>query len=233
MMELAIPAPAGPLPAVCEVPVQTPAPGVLVVHDALGMSPDLRRHARWLADSGYVALAPDLYRGRGQLRCMFSFLRDETKPLGDLRAARDWLADDDRCTGTVGIMGFCMGGGFALMLAPDPRFSVASVSYGGLTRGATEALSSACPIVGHYGGRDRGLKNEPSLIRRALEAAGVDHDVRVYPDAGHSFMNDHSGSDVPWLFEVLGRLTVSEYDAAAEADARERILRFFGRHLAS
>jgi carboxymethylenebutenolidase len=206
-----------------------PWPGVVVVHDALGMSADLRQQAEWLASAGYLAAAPDLYRGGSKLRCLFSFIRDGTRPLGDIRAVRGWLSTYPRCTGRVGILGFCMGGGFALMLAPDPDFSAASVNYGGLTR--ERRLVKSCPIVASYGGKDSTLRGVPQRLERVLSDAGVDHDVHVYPEAGHAFMNDTAAADVPRVFRLLSKLTSSGYHEPSAQDARRRILAFFGRHL--
>jgi len=213
-------------------PKETPPwPGVVIVHDALGMSADLRRQAEWLASAGFLAAAPDLYRGEGKLRCMFSFIRDETRPLGDIRAVRDWLSARPKCTGKLGILGFCMGGGFALMLAPDPDFSAASVNYGGLTRDIECRLVKSCPIVASYGAKDSTLRHVPERLERILSAAGIDHDVHTYPDAGHAFMNNHASGDVPLVFRFLSKVTSSEYHEPSALDARRRIVAFFDRHL--
>jgi len=77
MTDIDIPTATGPLPVYLAVPTTTaPWPAVIVIHDGLGMSNDLRRQADWLAGSGYLAVAPDLYRGGHKLRCMFAAIRD-------------------------------------------------------------------------------------------------------------------------------------------------------------
>jgi len=96
-------------------------------------------------------------------------------------------------------------------------------------------LDRACPIVGSYGAKDRGLRGAADRLERALTVAGVDHDVKEYPQAGHGFMNDHEGAGdkVPLVFAVMGRLSGMRYDAASAEDARRRIIAFFDAHLES
>jgi carboxymethylenebutenolidase len=126
-----------------------------------------------------------------------------------------------------------MGGGLALMLAADHAFSVASINYGGLTRESQRALPRACPIVASYGAKDRwpGVGKVPGILEAALTAAGVDHDIKVYPDAGHGFINDHDPGDLSRLDKAIANLATAEYHELSARDARQRIIAFFRRHL--
>ncbi len=124
-----------------------------------------------------------------------------------------------------------------MLLAPNRGFSASSVNYGvGVSKDAyTErVLAGACPIVGSYGARDRANRGTAQRLARVLEAVGVDHDVKEYPDAGHEFLNDHeaAGDRSPLIFVVMGRFAgPSGYHEPSATDARQRIVSFFDRHL--
>jgi len=208
-----------------------PWPGVVVIQDALGMTDDIREQADRLAAGGYLAFAPDLYSGRG-LRCVIATLQQSRSGHGpayeDIEAARRWLVEREDCTGRVGIIGFCMGGAFALLSAPQYDFAAASVNYGEVPGDTVERLRGACPIVGSYGGRDRTLRGRPERLRAALDELDVTHDVKEYPDAGHSFMNRINAGP---LFAPVLHLTGFDYHHPSAEDAWRRIFVFFDDHL--
>lgn len=233
MPETTIDAPAGPLGGVLEVPAGTgPWPGVVVVHDALGLSRDIRGIARRIADRGYLTLAPDLYSRGGRVRCVTrtfrELIRGHGRSIDDLNAAREMLLARPDCDGAVAVVGFCMGGGFALVMAPK-GFDVAAPFYGPLPRHLDEALGGACPIVASFGARDPILRGAGPKLTAALERLEVPHDVETYPGVGHSFANQLPAGPAAPLLRVVGM----GYGAAQSEDAWRRVFAFLDTHLPS
>ncbi|MCV7400925.1 dienelactone hydrolase family protein [Mycobacterium fragae] len=229
MTTIEIDTPAGPIDALLDVPDgQGPWPGVVVIHDAIGYQTDKESINSNIATAGYVALTPNLFARGGRARCIAKVMRDlrtkRGRALDDILAARDHLQSLPECTGQVGIAGFCMGGGFALVMSPK-GFGASAPFYGTpLPRELSETLDGACPIVASFGGRDPLGIGAPKKLQRVLDQKAITNDVKVYPRAGHSFANKLPA-------QPLLRITGFGYNQAATEDAWARVFAFFGEHL--
>ncbi|WP_299446682.1 dienelactone hydrolase family protein [uncultured Phycicoccus sp.] len=210
-----------------------PWPGLVLVHEAFGLDDNMRAHADRLAAAGYLTLAPDLLSRGRRVACLaatFAALRrGGGTAFDDIEAARRRLLEDSRCTGRVGVVGFCLGGSFALVLAGRPGWDAAVVNYGALPS-SPEVLDEACPVVASYGGRDRSLRGVADRLDGALRERGVPRDVREYPAAGHSFLNPEPS--VPWFLAPISRFVLHAGPEPESAEhAWHRIDGFLAEHL--
>ncbi|HLW02202.1 MAG TPA: dienelactone hydrolase family protein [Ktedonobacterales bacterium] len=198
-----------------------PFPGVVVIHEAYGLNENIKDIARRFAREGYAALAVDLFAGHNRAACMsrlmYGMLVTPLKNggLNELKAALDYLGEQPEVDSErIGAIGFCMGGAYAIAWAcTDERLKAIAPFYGVNPR-PLAAVARLCPVVGSYPGNDFSAGHGRKLDA-ALEQYHVPHDIKVYPGARHSFFNDQ------------GRA----YDAAASADAWQRILAFFGERI--
>jgi carboxymethylenebutenolidase len=209
---------------------QQPRPGLLLIYEALGMHDEMTRVADDLAGEGWTVLIPDLFaRGRKPLcvaRCVRAIATGRGEPLDDLDAARRYLADLPEVDAErIGVIGFCMGGGFALLLAMTGHYRASAPFYGL----APKAMPRSCPVVASYGARDLTLTSAPRRLEENLSRLGVPHDIKVYPEVGHSFYTRAPNRFV----ELVGPITPFRvgYHEPSARDARERVVAFFRKHL--
>jgi carboxymethylenebutenolidase len=245
LSEVRIPFGSRDLPAALALPTVVASPGasrrgaaVIIIHELFGLNDDIRSIASRFADAGYVAVAPDLMNGLGgQPLCIVRFARGLNlvgvgRPYRQLDAVRAWLAarpevDDAR----IGVAGFCIGGGLALLYAATADdVAVVAPFYAPVPADAEARLARVCPVVASYGRRDRFFGAMAGRLEAALTAAGIDHDVKSYPEAGHSFMNRHGGI-AGWLGARIPMR--AGYEPRAADDAWHRVLAFFDRYLAA
>ena len=201
-----------------------PFPGVIVIQEWWGLNDWVKQQADALAKEGYVALAPDLYRGKvtssqEEAHQLMSGLSQD-QALGDLKAAFNHLAArKDVRKNRIGVIGWCMGGKYALLLATEEPTLAATVAYYGAP--PTDAAAVArikSPVLGNYGAEDKGPS--PEAVRAfedAMKKAGKSTDVKIYPGAGHAFATENT----PW----------GGYRKEAAGDAWSRTIAFFNAHL--
>lgn len=208
-----------------------PWPGVVVVHDVAGLTTDTKAITARFATAGYLAVAPDLYGRGGLARCVRTVFRQLQAGTGqahdDIDAARTLLTERAGCTGKVGVVGFCLGGGFAL-LAATRQFDASAPYYGELPD-PLSILDGACPVVASFGAKDKTLRGAADRLETALTEYDVPHDVKEYPDAGHSFANRIPAGP----FNALLKVTGFSYHHESSEDAWRRVLAFFSTHLSS
>ncbi|WP_066896132.1 dienelactone hydrolase family protein [Mycolicibacterium houstonense] len=231
MTTITVDTPAGPIDALLNVPDgDGPWPGVVIIHDAIGYGPDNEAISERVAAAGYLALTPNLYSRGGRARCITRVFRElltqRGRALDDILAARDHLRAHPQCTGSIGIAGFCMGGQFALIMGPK-GFGASAPFYGTpLPKRLDQVLDALCPVVASFGRRDPAGIGAPAKLQRIVDEKNIPADIKVYPDAGHSFANQLPG-------QAFLRITGFGYNEAATADAWSRVFAFFGEHLAA
>jgi carboxymethylenebutenolidase len=209
-----------------------PFPAVVMVHEVFGIDDAMRAQITRLAEAGYVVLMPDLFSRGGARKCLTTtfkaLMKGEGQAFVDVESAKANLLARADTTDKVGVIGFCMGGGFALLLA-SRGFDASAVNYGMLPKDLDAALEGACPIIGSFGAKDKQLTNATTKLELALSNKNIVHDLKEYPEAGHAFMNPHQAGGP--VFGTLLRITGAKPNPDAAADAWLRIEKFFGTHL--
>jgi carboxymethylenebutenolidase len=229
--ETSLPMPTGrPLPLYAQL-----APGarrgVVIVHEIFGRQPEIDRVVQRLAAAGYAAVAPDLFHGAGKIACLREALRTMQTGQGPfverIRAARTWLCEQ---TGlpedAIGLIGFCLGGGFAL--AAGSGFAAVSSNYGDIP--PTGVMRGIGPVIACYGGRDVPFRNKPKVLRERLAPLGIEPEVHVFPQAGHAFLTD---GHHPVAEALLAPLLHVKWNPQVAEQGWQRILAFFEQNLGS
>ncbi len=196
-------------------------PGVLVVHENRGLNPHIEDIARRLALDHFVAFAPDALAPLGgypgdedKARELFPKL-DQAKTREDFVAAAAFLKGRPECTGKVGVVGFCYGGGIAHMLAARVPDLGAAVPFYGNQPPVEDAAKVKAPLLIHFAENDARINAGWPAYEAALTAAKVSHTSHLYPGTQHGFNND----------------TTPRYDEAAAKLAWGRTIAFFNTHL--
>lgn len=196
-------------------------PGVVVIHENRGLNPYIEDVARRLAIAGFIAFAPDAltplggYPGNDDDGRAMQRQRDRDEMVEDFVAAVEFLKKHPDCTGRVGAVGFCFGGGMSMRLAVRLPDLSAAVAFYGRHPSAEEAKSIEAPLMIHHAGLDERVNASWPEFEKGLKKAGrhyVNHD---YADVNHGFHND----------------TTPRYDEDAAELAWQRTVEFFERYL--
>jgi len=200
-----------------------PSPAIIVIHEYWGLNDWVKEQASKLADQGYEALAIDLYRGKVATTpdMAHELMRGvpEDRAKRDLHAAFEFLQSQPNVKkNRIGAIGWCMGGGYALDVALQEATLAADViNYGHLATDPAAINKINSPILGLFGGQDRGITpDDVHKFETAMKQAGKKIDIRIYDDAGHAFENPNNKDG---------------YRAADAADAWKRISDFLAANL--
>jgi carboxymethylenebutenolidase len=176
-----------------------PFPALIVIHEWWGLNDWVKEQASKLADQGYIAFAVDLYRGKVATTpdLAHELMRGvpEDRAAHDLRAAFDYLAAQPNVKkDRIGAIGWCMGGGYSLDVALlEPTLAADVINYGHLATDPAELKKINAPILGNFGGQDRGITpDDVQKFQQALTQLGKKVDVKIYPNAGHAFENPNN-----------------------------------------
>ena len=204
-------------------PGKGPFPALVVIHEWWGLNDWVKEQASKFADQGYVALAVDLYRGKVATtpdmahELMRGLPEDRAKR--DLHAAFEFLLSQPNVKrNRIGAIGWCMGGGYSLDVAlQEPTLAADLIHYGHLATDPEALKKINAPILGIFGGQDRGITPEDvHKFEAALQQLGKKVEIKIYPDAGHGFENPNNKDG---------------YRAEDAADAWKRTLEFLGATL--
>ena len=197
-------------------------PGVVVIHENRGLNPYIEDVARRLAVAGFIAFAPDAltplggYPGNDDDGRELQRQRNGAEMTEDFIAAVAFLREHPDCSGKVGSVGFCFGGGMSMRLAVRVPELTAAVAFYGRHPVSEDAASIGAPLMIHHGELDERVNAGWPAFEKALKAAGADYAEYNYADAQHGFHND----------------TTPRFDEAAAELAWRRTIEFFEQHLA-
>ncbi len=197
-------------------------PGVLVIHENRGLNPYIEDVARRAATAGYVAFAPDGlssvggYPGNDEQGAKIFGQVDRVKMGEDFIASARWLKARKECTGKIGVVGFCFGGGISNMLAVRLGTELAAaVPFYGSQPKAEDVPKIKAPLLLHYASLDKRINDGWPAYEEALKANHVPYTAHMYEGMNHGFHND----------------TTPRYDKAAATLAWQRTLDFFKKSL--
>ena len=180
-------------------PGKGPFPGIIVIHEWWGLNDWVKEQGAKLAGEGYVALAVDLYRGKvattpEEAHELMRGVPDD-RAARDLRAAFMFLQSQPNVKkDRIGSIGWCMGGGYSLQVAlQEPTLKVDVINYGHLATETDSLKRINAPILGLFGGQDRGITvDDVKKFQQSLQGLDKKVEIHIYPNAGHGFENPNN-----------------------------------------
>ncbi|HEX3660624.1 MAG TPA: dienelactone hydrolase family protein [Acidobacteriaceae bacterium] len=176
-----------------------PHPGLIVIHEWWGLNDWIREQAQRFAGEGYVTLAVDLYRGQvatdADTAHQLSRGLPQDRGVRDLISAAAFLSSQKNVDPhRIGAIGWCMGGGYAVLLAvADPDLKAVVINYGSLPTDPGTLRKIHAAVLGNFGGQDRGITpDDVHAFETAMRSLGKSVNVKIYPDAGHAFENPNN-----------------------------------------
>ena len=211
-------------PGYLAVPESGKGPGVVVLQEWWGVDDSVRRYCDRFAAEGFLALAPDLYRGEtteqpdeAQQKMMAMSMDQAEK---DMRGAVDYLSEHEAYDGSgIGSVGFCLGGGLSVWAATaNDKVDAVVTYYYVMPHGKPDFSKVGAPVLGHFGTSDDFVPvDDAKALEKELNDAGADATFEFYEGAGHAFANDH---------DRLGT-----YDEGKANEAWRKTVDFLRRHL--
>ena len=209
-------------------------PGVIVLYEAFGMQPDIVRAAERFTSRGWAAVIPDFLAVGNSIKCLVGALREigtsKPGPFVQLAVAsgKHLGARADVDEGRIAVIGFCLGGGLALLAGTVEGSGIKAVAANYADIPKKETLRTSAPVVGAYGKKDLWLRTKGKKLHERLDACGVANDIKTYDNAGHSFMTDGKHPVAKYTMIALSLGEVPD----ASKDAWDRVFIWLDTHVA-
>jgi carboxymethylenebutenolidase len=209
-----------------------PFAGLVFIVEATGLHKKAKQLADDMAAEGYAVIAPDMFSRASHFACLVQLFKDMQAGKGqgvdDLIAARNWLAEQPFIEkDKIAVVGFCLGGAFALILSKTGLFKVAADFYGQIP----DSLENACSIFGAFGERDLIVNGRIPHLKSQLAKHDIPNEIYVYPGAGHGFMHEQvRGVASVFLKYGPGR---GGYNREVANDAKVKLFAFLKEQLPS
>ena len=188
-------------------------PGVVMIHEWWGLNENIKNMAHELAEEGYNVLAVDLYDGRvasgpEEAGTFATEVRENPeRAIEHMKAAAEFLKEQDNFNGKIGSMGWCFGGGMSMQLALNEPLDATVIYYGNLETDPEKLRSIDWPVLGVFGEEDTSITvDSVNAFDAALDQLGIDNEIYIYEGVGHAFANpSNAGHDPEKTADAWGK----------------------------